>query len=1035
MNKILRSVLLLAAIAVIPAAEVLTQTTSAAYVYTFPGVETPGLQLVISNINTTDAIVKVTLYSPNGSEARSLRFPMTAGTQIIVDDGTVTLPGFFGTVVVESATPVAVSISINRGNTLESVSGSIAGADLVIPFVRAGANADTTVGLFNTGGSNADVLLILGKANGALLNGSRTMIGPKESRFLSLNSLAVPRADLDGVTHVFVRSLGNVLAPGRPVAAVGTVRRFDTGNGVVREDAGTVQALQNERLSSVVLLPLFVQGFGYFTQLSVVNPTDFPESVTLTARGASGAPVSGVTNPTTVNVPAHGSFSGNALQIFNLRDESMGSIQITGSGPLAAVGALGAASTPSLAVIGPADAAATTFALQYRLVSRESFSGLTFLNSNAADADLSLSFVGNDGASVSRAQLTVPALNQTTRTLADMLPEADGTGFLFINSSRAVQAAAIEGPNDAIVLTPLPASVVTTAFTPRPQQKFLAVGTARVSGEPVPGATVKLAGPVLSTRVTDSAGAFVFRDIPPGSYTATISMPGIAFTPSSLAFSITNANRRDLNFDGTIAASNLTSITPASVLVGTPQDFQITAKGGPFIPTSELVFEGNVIPTRFVNDTTLTGTISAALLQFARTTTVQVRNRVGLNVSPSQPLPFVIGNAAPVISVLEGVPAQIIAGYPGFTVTVNGTGFAEGGTVEFNGVRRASVWESPTKVRAFIDAADLAVGRIASLTATNPSPTVGPSNGVPVTVLNPVAGVTAVSPNKTQIKIEPNSTGLQLIVDGFQFKPGATVQVQNFAALNTTYVSSTRLIADIPPRALETGGSFPVTVSNPPPNLGSSEAQPLIVENLLPRLTSLDTGVLTFTPGVSAEATLPVNFIVVAHGANFGKTYSAVLIAPSDPWPSCDQKAPEVLQGQRVSSTEMVLTVPIKCRGNFSIYVGSPQDQPGGGTSALIGFQVVAPTAGPVPTITSLSPASIGVGQAFTLVINGSNFAAGALVNFGTAILTPNPADITSTQIRVSVPAYYVQEKGLTPVTVTNPGTGGTSARILFTVN
>ncbi len=67
--------------------------------------------------------------------------------------------------------------------------------------------------------------------------------------------------------------------------------------------------------------------------------------------------------------------------------------------------------------------------------------------------------------------------------------------------------------------------------------------------------------------------------------------------------------------------------------------------------------------------------------------------------------------------------------------------------------------------------------------------------------------------------------------------------------------------------------------------------------------------------------------------------------------------------------------------------------------------------------------------------IGGSNFAAGALVNFGTAILTPNAADITPNQILVSVPAYYVQEKGLVPVTVTNPGTGGTSARVLFVVN
>ena len=171
------------------------------------------------------------------------------------------------------------------------------------------------------------------------------------------------------------------------------------------------------------------------------------------------------------------------------------------------------------------------------------------------------------------------------------------------------------------------------------------------------------------------------------------------------------------------------------------------------------------------------------------------------------------------------------------------------------------------------------------------------------------------------------------------------------------------------------------------------------------------------------------------HGSNFGKEYSAVLVEPLGPWPSCNPKSPINLSGQVIGSTEMVVTITIKCTGAFSMYVGSPQNEPGGGTSQVQSFTVTGPVVGPVPVLSSLFPPSIPVRTAFILTINGTNFLPGALVNFGTAVLTPNPADITSITIRVQVPTYYLPETGIVPVTVTNPGTGGTSTRLLFFVH
>src|SRR5262249_15126276 len=107
-----------------------------------------------------------------------------------------------------------------------------------------------------------------------------------------------------------------------------------------------------------------------------------------------------------------------------------------------------------------------------------------------------------------------------------------------------------------------------------------------------------------------------------------------------------------------------------------------------------------------------------------------------------------------------------------------------------------------------------------------------------------------------------------------------------------------------------------------------------------PQLSNIDTGPLTFTPGVTEDKTVAVNFVAVLHGSNFGKEYLAVMIAPPDPFPSCSQKDPIPLSPQVIESTEMVVVLPIKCTGTFKVYASSPQNEPGGGTSGLISFTV-----------------------------------------------------------------------------------------------
>jgi IPT/TIG domain len=87
----------------------------------------------------------------------------------------------------------------------------------------------------------------------------------------------------------------------------------------------------------------------------------------------------------------------------------------------------------------------------------------------------------------------------------------------------------------------------------------------------------------------------------------------------------------------------------------------------------------------------------------------------------------------------------------------------------------------------------------------------------------------------------------------------------------------------------------------------------------------------------------------------------------------------------------------------------------GGGTASTAN-----PTPNPTPTITAISPDSaVAGGAAFTLTINGTNFVAGSLVNFGGA--APTTTFVNSTQLTAAIPAAGIASTGMLAVTVTNP--------------
>jgi hypothetical protein len=126
---------------------------------------------------------------------------------------------------------------------------------------------------------------------------------------------------------------------------------------------------------------------------------------------------------------------------------------------------------------------------------------------------------------------------------------------------------------------------------------------------------------------------------------------------------------------------------------------------------------------------------------------------------------------------------------------------------------------------------------------------------------NPVPATTSISPSAKTV----GDTDFTLTVDGSSFVGTSVVRLDG-ADRVTAYVSSTQLTATIPATDLETAGSKAITVFNPTPGGGTSNAQTLTVEKATPAITWANPADIVYgTPLSSTElcatASVPGTFV------------------------------------------------------------------------------------------------------------------------------------------------------------------------------
>lgn len=470
-----------------------------------------------------------------------------------------------------------------------------------------------------------------------------------------------------------------------------------------------------------------------------------------------------------------------------------------------------------------------------------------------------------------------------------------------------------------------------------------------------------------------------------------------------------NSNTVSFTVSSPAPIPRITSIDPTSIMGGSAA-FVLTVNGTNFNQNSVVRFNGNPLATTFVSNTQLKADVTAAEIATPGTASITVFTAppgggtsngalLTINVPP---------NPVPAITALN--PNTVTAGGSGFTLTVTGNGFVQGSVVRFNNQDRTTTFISATELRAAITAGDIINGGLANITVFNPAPAGGTSNTATLTVNFTPPVINLLSPSSAVA----GGQGFQLNVTGTNFAPGSVVR-WNGQDRQTTFVGVTELAAQITAADIANVGTATVTVFSPPPGGGTSNAVNFQINPAarpLPRISQLSpNSALAGSPGITLTVT----------GTNF--VSDSVVRWNGQPRTTTF-----------VNSTQLkaeITTADLASIGNALVTVFTPPA--GGGESNTLTFAINQPP-NPVPTITSISPPTVGAGTgAFVLTVNGTGFVNGSVVQFN----GQNRATtfVSTTQLTAQILASDITGANTPAIRVVSPAPGGgTSNEVTLTV-
>ncbi|MCB9134594.1 MAG: beta-propeller fold lactonase family protein [Anaerolineales bacterium] len=271
----------------------------------------------------------------------------------------------------------------------------------------------------------------------------------------------------------------------------------------------------------------------------------------------------------------------------------------------------------------------------------------------------------------------------------------------------------------------------------------------------------------------------------------------------------------------------LSSLLPASVQAGSG-GFTLEVMGENFMPTSIARINGVDRPTTFIHPGKIEVTVMGTDVGGAGNVTITVVNPApggGLSLN-TLTLTVTASGQNPIPSIASLTPTGTEAGGTDLTVTLYGYNFLSNSTVTWNGNSRAKTFVNSTTLQITVTSTDLLTPGPVVITVSNPGPGGGTSNTVTFDIADP--GENPVPTIHTLSSWDAIARGAfarqnEIHVYGEHFVSGVQAQ-WNGQNRPTKFVSETEIVITLTAYDMAFAGSGAITVINPGPGGGTSNA-------------------------------------------------------------------------------------------------------------------------------------------------------------------------------------------------------------------
>ena len=319
-------------------------------------------------------------------------------------------------------------------------------------------------------------------------------------------------------------------------------------------------------------------------------------------------------------------------------------------------------------------------------------------------------------------------------------------------------------------------------------------------------------------------------------------------------------------------APQVTSCSPATVLPGSGA-FRLTVQGpasivppgytaahGNFNTASYITWDGAALATTFINSGELRADIPASYVATAGGHTVRVVTAVSNGVGggttnyTSTGIAYNVKNPLPHLQIVDANATQIGAGgasnilnppnaisadpgfigqptAPQYNLAVSGVGFVSTSVVQWNGANLTTQYVTDTLIKAAVPYASVATPTTAQVRVSNPTTAGGGgvSNQIAFTVTNAVPTLTTLATGY----VVPGSAAFDLAVQGTGFYSGSVASIDG-SPRTTNFGAQNGLTVHLLDSDLATAHTAQITVKNPTPGGGTSNALPLVIVNKTP---------------------------------------------------------------------------------------------------------------------------------------------------------------------------------------------------------